>query len=311
MIGLLRGQLAEKHPNQVLLDVGGVGYVVFIPLSTFYALGDLRSETTLIFTPTFREDALSLYGFPRCARKTPLRTFNLRLRRGAFAGAEDSFRHETDDLVPAIRAGDLPKPHFNSGVGRKNRRAHRAGVARQTLRRGSSRKPEIADSMGRTQLEADVISALDQLSATMAHRRKTPWPPRFRGADNANFEAVLRATLQQLSAPAPKGDASAGMSLPRNASFPALPATKTRAWTPASAPRAGRIHRSVTREGKYPDRHRGRAQPRRSARSRAALWPAGPWQNFAGADHRQRNGRGHQNQRRPHAGAQGRPHRRC
>ena len=47
MIGLLRGRLLEKRPNQVILDVGGVGYLVAVPLSTFAALGELarRSDT--------------------------------------------------------------------------------------------------------------------------------------------------------------------------------------------------------------------------------------------------------------------------
>ena len=63
MIAQLRGTLADKRPNQVLVDVGGVGYLVFIPLSTFYALGELHAEVTLLTYTHVREDALALYGF--------------------------------------------------------------------------------------------------------------------------------------------------------------------------------------------------------------------------------------------------------
>src|ERR1700719_754008 len=63
MIGLLRGRLLEKRPNQVILDVGGVGYLVAVPLSTFAALGDLHAEVTLLIHTHVREDALALYGF--------------------------------------------------------------------------------------------------------------------------------------------------------------------------------------------------------------------------------------------------------
>ena len=63
MIGLLRGKLIEKRPNQMLLDVGGVGYQVQIPLSTFAGLGALHAETTLLIHTHVREDALALYGF--------------------------------------------------------------------------------------------------------------------------------------------------------------------------------------------------------------------------------------------------------
>src|SRR6266481_3130368 len=63
MIGQLRGRLADKRPNQVMVDVGGVGYLVAVPLSTFAALGELHTEVTLLIHTHVREDALSLYGF--------------------------------------------------------------------------------------------------------------------------------------------------------------------------------------------------------------------------------------------------------
>src|SRR5947207_15334433 len=63
MIGQLRGRLADKRPNQVLVDVGGVGYLVQVPLSTFAALGELHTEVTLRIHTHVREDAFSLYGF--------------------------------------------------------------------------------------------------------------------------------------------------------------------------------------------------------------------------------------------------------
>src|SRR3974390_2369054 len=63
MIGRLTGRLAAKAPGQVLRDVGGVGYQVHIPLSTFYELPDAESPASLWIHTHVREDALSLYGF--------------------------------------------------------------------------------------------------------------------------------------------------------------------------------------------------------------------------------------------------------
>ena len=63
MIGRLTGRLAAKAPDQVLLDVGGVGYQVHIPLSTFYELPDAEAPASLWIHTHVREDALSLYGF--------------------------------------------------------------------------------------------------------------------------------------------------------------------------------------------------------------------------------------------------------
>src|SRR5262249_49353045 len=63
MIALLRGVLAEKHPNQAIVETGGVGYDVTIPVSTFTKLPDAGSEVQLRIHTHVREDALSLYGF--------------------------------------------------------------------------------------------------------------------------------------------------------------------------------------------------------------------------------------------------------
>jgi Holliday junction DNA helicase RuvA len=63
MIGRLTGRLASKAPDQVLLEVGGVGYLVHIPLSTFYELPEQEAPASLWIHTHVREDALSLYGF--------------------------------------------------------------------------------------------------------------------------------------------------------------------------------------------------------------------------------------------------------
>ena len=63
MIGRLTGRLASKAPDQVLLDVSGVGYLVHIPLSTFYELPEVESPASLWIHTHVREEALALYGF--------------------------------------------------------------------------------------------------------------------------------------------------------------------------------------------------------------------------------------------------------
>ena len=63
MIGRLSGLLAEKSPPLVLIDVGGVGYEVDVPMSTFYNLPHLGERVTLLTHFVVREDAQLLYGF--------------------------------------------------------------------------------------------------------------------------------------------------------------------------------------------------------------------------------------------------------
>lgn len=63
MIGFLRGRLTAKHPPQLVIDVGGVGYELEAPLSTFYGLPATGSDITLFTHLVVREDAHILFGF--------------------------------------------------------------------------------------------------------------------------------------------------------------------------------------------------------------------------------------------------------
>ena len=63
MIALLTGRLAFKAPSHLALDVQGVGYEVFIPLSTYYNLPNVQDSLTLSIHTHVREDAIQLFGF--------------------------------------------------------------------------------------------------------------------------------------------------------------------------------------------------------------------------------------------------------
>jgi Holliday junction DNA helicase RuvA len=63
MIGFLEGELLEKNPGQAIVKVGGVGYLVLIPLSTFYALPEVPAPVSLQIHTRIQDDALQLYGF--------------------------------------------------------------------------------------------------------------------------------------------------------------------------------------------------------------------------------------------------------
>ena len=119
MIGQLRGRLADKRPNQVLVDVGGVGYLVQVPLSTFASLGELHTEVTLLIHTHVREDAFSLYGFLSSREK---HFFELLLSAsgvGPSLALKILSGMSVEELVPAIRGGDLARLTRIPGVGRK------------------------------------------------------------------------------------------------------------------------------------------------------------------------------------------------
>ena len=101
MIGQLRGRLADKRPNQVLVDVNGVGYVVLVPLSTYATLGDLHTDVTLLIHTHVREDALALYGFLSSREK---HFFEMLLSASGVGPAPrgDSYRKKADQHANPI-----------------------------------------------------------------------------------------------------------------------------------------------------------------------------------------------------------------
>src|SRR6202035_4016319 len=119
MIAQLRGTLADKRPNQVLVDVGGVGYLVHIPVSTFYALGDLHSNVTLLIHTQVREDAIALYGFVSSREKHLFEMLISASGVGPSLALKILSGMSVEELVPAIRGNDLARLTKIPGVGRK------------------------------------------------------------------------------------------------------------------------------------------------------------------------------------------------
>jgi Holliday junction DNA helicase RuvA len=198
MIGLLRGRLLEKRPNQVILDVGGVGYLVAVPLSTFAALGELHAEVTLLIHTHVREDALALYGFLSQREK---HLFELLLGAsgvGPTLALKILSGMNVEELVPAIRTGDLARLTKIPGVGRKT--AERMVVElkdKLDTIAVEAEKPAPASPAG---IEAVVKSALinlgyDERAADSAVAEAK------REAGATNFEALLRASLAFLQEP--------------------------------------------------------------------------------------------------------------
>jgi Holliday junction DNA helicase RuvA len=201
MIAQLRGTLADKRPNQVLVDVGGVGYLVHIPVSTFYALGDLHSNVTLLIHTQVREDAIALYGFLSSREKHLFELLISASGVGPVLALKILSGMSVDDLVPAVRAGDLVRLTRIPGVGRKT--AERMVVELRDKLAAIETPATARQPVATSGTSADVVSALlnlgyEQHAAEQAVERAKDGSPE-------SFEALLRATLQQLSAPAQKG----------------------------------------------------------------------------------------------------------
>ena len=199
MIGQLRGKLAEKRPNSVLVDVGGVGYVVAVSLSTYAALGELHTEVTLLIHTHVREDALALYGFISAREKQLFEMLISASGVGPSLALKILSGMSVEELVPAIRGNDLARLTKIPGVGRKT--AERIIVELRDKLAAMEIPEDSRKPVATSGTSGDVVSALlnlgyDQHAAEQAVERA-----RKIGAAET-FEPLLRAALQELTAPA-------------------------------------------------------------------------------------------------------------
>jgi Holliday junction DNA helicase RuvA len=194
MIGLLRGQVLAKSPERVLLDVGGVGYELHVPVSTYLELERLADgEPARLYVHThMRDDALSLYGFwseqekALFERLIAVSGIGPRLARVILSGMQPA------DLVGALAAGDVARLSSIPGVGKKT-------AERMVLELRDKVQGLAAGMPGATAPpDDDLVSALVNLGykrnpaerAVVAARRDLP---------DAEFPELLRASLKQLS----------------------------------------------------------------------------------------------------------------
>jgi len=202
MIARLSGLIVESRPDQVVLDVGGVGYCLHIPLSTFYKLVERPGPVSLHVHTHVREDAIQLFGFmtpdERGAfqRLIAVSGIGPKIALAVLSGIGVS------DLERAVREGDRGVLERIPGIGRKT--AERVLLElrdRSTSRRGRGTPPEVEGSAFSPPApgpDADAVSALVHLGysdnaafdAIVAARRE-------KGAE-APIEDLLRAALRAL-----------------------------------------------------------------------------------------------------------------
>ena len=119
MIAHLSGTLLSKEPNLVVVDVGGVGYEVTIPLSTFYELGDERTDAQLLIYTHVKEDALQLYGFKTASERKLFVHFISVSGVGPKLGVALLSHMKADELIDSIKSNNLVKLTQIPGIGRK------------------------------------------------------------------------------------------------------------------------------------------------------------------------------------------------
>jgi holliday junction DNA helicase RuvA len=198
VIAHLRGRISEKHPNRVIVDVNGVGYDVFVPLSTFYGLGDTGSETALRIHTHVREDALLLYGFATLLeqelfeRLIGVSGIGPKVALAVLSGIEPQ------ELIRAIERGDIARLTSIPGVGKKT--SERIVLElKDRLPRGQAAAVLAGDAaVPPSAIQDDVVSALVNLGYHRPLAEKAA-ASAVKAAPDAGFERTLKQALRELA----------------------------------------------------------------------------------------------------------------
>ena len=160
MIARLSGTLLQKTPNQIVIDIQGVGYAVQIPLSTFYQLGKEGSAVALQVYTHVREDSLALFGFLSDREKGLFEKLISISGIGPRLGITIMSGTTVDDLIQNIRTSNLARLTRIPGVGKKT--AERIILElRDKMSQVESEEAETLDTGSR--MADDVVSALVNL----------------------------------------------------------------------------------------------------------------------------------------------------
>jgi holliday junction DNA helicase RuvA len=195
MIAVLRGQLLEKHPSRLIVDVHGVGYDVQVPVSTFYQAGEPGAPVSLRIHTHVREDQIALFGFATplehdlFERLIGVNGIGPKLALSVLSGIESA------DFIRAVEQGDVTRLTRIPGVGRKT--AERMTLElRDRLPKVDAVSPAPASDDGGSR--GDVASALVNLGYQRVAADKA-LDAVIKDAPDLAFEDLLRRALRHLS----------------------------------------------------------------------------------------------------------------
>ena len=196
MIAHLSGTLLLKNVQRIVVDVGGVGYDVAVPLSTFYTVGEPGARIALRIHTHVREDQLQLFGFGTALEQTLFERLISVSGIGPKVGLSVLSGIEPEQLVRAIRSGDVARLVKIPGVGRK--------TAERLVLELKDRLPQVgaaeaeAPAGAGDDLRDDLLSALGNLGYQKSAVEKTV-DKVLGAADPRVFETVLRQVLRELA----------------------------------------------------------------------------------------------------------------
>jgi holliday junction DNA helicase RuvA len=196
MIAHLKGTIFEKHPNQVILDAGGVGYDLQIPVSTYTALPDSGSSVSLRVHTHVREDAIQLFGFATTEEKLVFERLISVSGIGPKLAITVLSGLATPELVAAIRTGDVQRLVRIPGVGKKTAERMVLELKDKLIGVEAEGKEAAAAESGPvlSALERDVLSALLNLGCARPAAEAAIQKTKQQGVPE-DFEPFFRTAL--------------------------------------------------------------------------------------------------------------------
>ena len=205
MIAHLSGTLLSKEPNQVIVDVAGVGYDVTIPLSTFYDLDDQESNVRLLIYTHVKEDALQLYGFKTAGERKLFVHFISVSGVGPKLAIALLSHMKTDELIESIKSNNLARLTQIPGVGRKTAerlvvdlRDKMIQLSQAQVAEETGVRPETTYVSSEDTVRADALSALMNLGYQRSAAEKAIDGALVDGGD-VTVESILRRSLKKLA----------------------------------------------------------------------------------------------------------------
>jgi Holliday junction DNA helicase RuvA len=196
VIAQISGTLAHKVPGEVIVDVRGVGYQVFIPLNVFYRLPEIGSSVTLYIHTHLREDALQLFGFQEPTEKQVFLLLNSVAGIGPKLAVNILSGIPADELAEAIKQGDQLRLVSIPGVGKKL--AERMLVElRDKFATFQTQVTETPVAGNGSQLMQDAVSALVNLGYRKAEVENSVRDTIHAG--KSSLEEVIKEALRRIS----------------------------------------------------------------------------------------------------------------
>jgi Holliday junction DNA helicase RuvA len=205
MIAHLSGTLLSKEPNQVIVDVGGVGYDVTIPLSTFYDLDDQKSDVQLLIYTHVKEDALQLYGFKTANERKLFVHFISVSGVGPKLGIALLSHMKTEELIESIKSNNLARLTQIPGIGRKTAerlvvdlRDKMIQLSQAQVAEETGVRPETPYASSEDTVRGDALSALLNLGYQRSAAEKSIDAALNEGGE-ITVESILRRSLKKLA----------------------------------------------------------------------------------------------------------------